>query len=107
MAKRTIRRRQFLSGVGAAAVGAAASPAQGQGRPPAAPADVAADLILLNGKIITIDSKSTVAEAIAVAGDKIIAVGSIKEMLRYRHPETRGVDLKGKAVIPGITDGHA
>jgi len=83
-------------------------PAQGEAaRAPAAPAMVAADLILLNGKIITIDTASTVAEAIAVANDKIIAVGPNKAMVAHQHPDTRTVDLKGKTVIPGITDGHA
>jgi predicted amidohydrolase YtcJ len=109
MARRTIERRHFLAGAGAAA-GAAAmvKPVQGEGaRAPAAPATVAADLILLNGKVITIDTASTVTEAIAVANDKIIAVGPSKAMLAHQHPDTRTVDLKGKTVIPGITDGHA
>jgi predicted amidohydrolase YtcJ len=111
MAKRTIRRRRFLTGAGAAsamAPFAAAKPAQGEGeRPPAAPASTAADLILRNGKIITIDSASTVAQAIAVANGKIVAVGPNEAMAPHTAPATRVVDLQGKAVIPGITDGHA
>lgn len=105
MAKRTMRRRQFLSGAGAAAAGAVAvTPARGQG---AAPATAAANLILRNGKIITIDGKALVTEAIAIAGDKIAAVGPDEAMTPHAGPRTRVVDLKGKAVIPGITDGHA
>lgn len=105
MAKRTMRRRHFLSGAGAAVVGAAiAGPAQGQG---ATPAKAAADIVLRNGKIITIDSQSTVTEAIAVTNDKIVAVGPNDAMAAHTGPGTRVVDLKGKAVIPGITDGHA
>jgi predicted amidohydrolase YtcJ len=97
MAKRAIERRRFLSGT-----------AQGEGaRPPAAPATPAADLILRNGKVITIDGASTVTQAIAVANDKIIGVGPNDAMAPHAGPATRVVDLKGKAVIPGITDGHA
>jgi predicted amidohydrolase YtcJ len=66
-----------------------------------------ADLILTNGKIITVDAAFTVAQALAIAGDRILAVGSDAAMARVSGPTTRVVDLKGKAVIPGITDGHA
>jgi predicted amidohydrolase YtcJ len=66
-----------------------------------------ADLILTNGKIITVDAAFTVAQALAIAGDRILAVGSDAAMARVSGPATRVVDLKGKAVIPGITDGHA
>lgn len=112
MAKRTIRRRQFLSGATTASVALAAAGADNQARGegarvPAAPAKAAADLILRNGKIITIDGAASVTEAIAVANDKIIAVGPNDAMAPHAAPATRVVDLKGKAVIPGITDGHA
>jgi len=66
-----------------------------------------ADLILTNGKIFTVDAAFTVAQALAIAGDRILAVGSDAAMARVSGPTTRVVDLKGKAVIPGITDGHA
>ena len=66
-----------------------------------------ADLILTNGKIITVDAAFTVAQALAIAGERILAVGSDAAMARVSGPTTRVVDLKGKAVIPGITDGHA
>ena len=46
-------------------------------------------------------------EAIAIAGDRIVAVGPNEAMAPHTGPRTRVVDLKGKAVIPGITDGHA
>jgi predicted amidohydrolase YtcJ len=114
MARRTIRRRHFLSGAGAASAAVAAGtaavvkPAQGEpARVPAAPATAAADLILRNGKVITIDPASTVTQAIAVSNDRIIAVGPDEAMASHSGPGTRVVDLKGKAVIPGITDGHA
>jgi predicted amidohydrolase YtcJ len=113
MAKRTIRRRHFLSGAGASAavaagVAAVVKPARGEGaRAPAAPATAAADLILRNGKIITIDTASSVTEALAISNDKIIAAGPNDAMAPHTGPGTRVIDLKGKAVIPGITDGHA
>ena len=114
MAKRTIQRRNFLAGAGAAGAAAAAGAmaavrsAQGQpARPPATPATAAADVVLRNGKIVTIDAASTVTEAIAISNDKIIAVGPDAAMAPHTGPATRVVDLKGKAVIPGITDGHA
>jgi predicted amidohydrolase YtcJ len=74
---------------------------------PAAPRVASADLILQNGKIITVDAASTIVEAIAVAGDTIRAVGPNEAMQAHVGPATRIVDLKGKVVVPGITDGHA
>ena len=91
-----------LSGAVPGAAGAQASlPA------PVAAGTGPADLILTNGKIITVDAAFTVAQALAIAGDRILAVGSDAAMARVSGPTTRVVDLKGKAVIPGITDGHA
>ena len=91
-----------LSGAVPGAAGAQASlPA------PVAAGTGLADLILTNGKIITVDAAFTVAQALAIAGDRILAVGSDAAMARVSGPTTRVVDLKGKAVIPGITDGHA
>src|SRR5688572_15200480 len=112
MAKRAIERRRFLSGAATASVAlgamSAATTAQGEGaRPPAAPATPAADLILRNGKVITIDGAATVTQAIAAANDKIVAVGPNDAMAPHAGPATRVVDLKGTAVIPGITAGHA
>src|SRR4029078_6423088 len=64
-------------------------------------------LIRTTGKIITVDPAFTRAQAIAIAGDRILAVGPDAAMAAMAGPATRIVDLKGKAVIPGITDGHA
>jgi hypothetical protein len=50
---------------------------------------------------------STIAQAIAVAGDRIIAVGSNDAMAMHVSPATLVIDLKGKTVVPGLTDGHA
>ena len=96
---------------GAAGVLSAARPdtgaAQGPLQIPARAGTSAADLILTNGKIITVDPAFTIAQAIAIAGDRILAVGPDAAMAAMAVPATRIVDLKGKAVIPGITDGHA
>ncbi len=96
---------------GAAGVLSAARPdtgaAQGPLQLPARAGTSAADLILTNGKIITVDPAFTIAQAIAIAGDRILAVGPDAAMAAMAGPATRIVDLKGKAVIPGITDGHA
>ena len=107
-------RRVFLKAAGAAGtagmLSSALPDAAGAPVPTQIPAEAAtgpADLILANGKIITVDSASTVAQAIAIAGDRILAVGSDATMAALSGPATRVVDLKGKAVIPGITDGHA
>jgi predicted amidohydrolase YtcJ len=74
---------------------------------PATPVIPAADVILKNGKVITVDAAFTIVQAIAIAGDRIVAVGPDAAMAAHTSPATRIVDLKGKAVIPGVTDGHA
>jgi predicted amidohydrolase YtcJ len=66
-----------------------------------------ADLILRNGKIITVDASFTIAQAIAIAGDRIVAVGPEPAMAAHTAPETRVIDLKRKTVVPGLIDGHA
>ncbi len=98
-----------MAGAGAAAAGAAAGrPAQpGLARAAANPATPQADIILKNGKIITVDPAFTITQAIAIAGDRIIAVGPDAAMAAHAGPATRIVDLNGKAVMPGLTDGHA
>ena len=97
--------------VGAAGVLSAARPDTGAAQAPlqipARAGTTPADLILANGKIITVDPAFTIAQAIAIAGDRILAVGPDAAMAAMASPATRVVDLKGKAVIPGITDGHA
>ena len=65
-----------------------------------------ADLILQNAKIITVDSRFRIAQAIAIRGDRIAAVGPNSTILRLRGPKTEVVDLKGKTVLPGLIDSH-
>jgi len=66
----------------------------------------APDLILSNGKIITVDERFTIAQAVAVRGDRIVAVGTSQDVARLAGPNTRRIDLRGKSVIPGLIDNH-
>jgi hypothetical protein len=65
------------------------------------------DLILFNGKVITVDDRFSIADAIAVKGDRIIGVGAGDEFRRYADGHTRLIDAGGNAVIPGLIDAHA
>jgi predicted amidohydrolase YtcJ len=65
-----------------------------------------ADAILLHGRIYTVDSKRPWAEAIAIRDGKILAVGSDREIARFRVTSTKVIDAKGRLVLPGITDCH-
>jgi predicted amidohydrolase YtcJ len=66
----------------------------------------APDLILTNGKIITVDQRFSLVQAVAVRGDRIAATGTNQEIARLAGPNTRRIDLNGKAVIPGLIDNH-
>lgn len=66
----------------------------------------ASDTVLLNGHIYTANTKRPWVEALAVTGDKIVAIGSNAEITHHRSANTKVIDLQGKTVIPGITDGH-
>lgn len=64
------------------------------------------DKILHNGRIYTVDATDSVAEALAIRGDTIIAVGSSTDMLALAGPATKKIDLEGRAAVPGFIDGH-
>ena len=64
------------------------------------------DLILHNGRIYTVDAKDSVAEALAIRGGEIVAVGRSRDMLELRGKETRAIDLGGRSVVPGFVDAH-
>ena len=66
----------------------------------------AADLILHNGKIATQDDRRSVVEAAAIRDGKFIAVGSDREVMRFRDDRTKLVDLNTRTVIPGLNDSH-
>ena len=65
-----------------------------------------ADLILTGGKVITVDGRFSIARALAVRGDRIVAVGAEDEVGRLRGPSTAVVELEGKCVLPGLIDSH-
>ncbi|HZQ92948.1 MAG TPA: amidohydrolase [Terriglobales bacterium] len=77
----------------------AAAFAQTEGRP-------AASLIITNAKVWTVDSNQPKAEAVAVLGDRIVAVGTASQVDAWRGAETRVVDAGGKLVLPGFNDAH-
>src|SRR3989442_15131344 len=63
------------------------------------------DLIVFNGKVYEGDGK-TFAEAVAVRGNRIVFVGSNREVKRLRRPQTTVIDAHGGAVLPGFNDAH-
>lgn len=65
-----------------------------------------ADLVLENGRVLTLDDKGTVASAIAIRGNRIVEVGEEEAMRRWIGPETRRIELRGKSVTPGLVDTH-
>ena len=75
--------------------------------PVAAQAAADADVILHNGKVVAVDDRFTIAQAVAVKGERIIAVGSNTDIRKLAGNGTRVIDLKGRTVIPGLIDNHA
>jgi len=67
---------------------------------------ITADLILSNGKIVTVDDRFTIAQAVAIKGNRIVAVGANQEMDRLAAPNARRINLRGRTVIPGLIDNH-
>jgi predicted amidohydrolase YtcJ len=88
-------RRQFLGAASAASLGIAAR-LQAQGN--------TADLVLFNGKVLTVDDAFSIREAIVIKDGRIVAVGGNE--LRNRYTAARTIDLKGRAVMPGFHDTH-
>ena len=66
----------------------------------------AADLILVNGDIYTVDARLGRVEALAIAQGKILAAGTSEEIRKWAGPQTKVVDLEGKFVVPGFNDAH-
>lgn len=64
------------------------------------------DFIFTNGSIITMDDANPLAEALAITGNKIVAVGANDEILRYRGDDTKVIDLEGRTLVPGFIDSH-
>ena len=72
--------------------------AYGQPAPP--------DVILFNGKVFTADSAKPSADAIAIQGERIVAVGTSAEITRLAGPKTRRIDVQGRLITPGFNDAH-
>lgn len=66
-----------------------------------------ASLVLTNGKIITLDTGSRIAQAVAVEGERIVAIGNAQDIQPLIGEETRVIDLAGRCAMPGLVDGHA
>jgi predicted amidohydrolase YtcJ len=64
------------------------------------------DLILHHGKIVTVDRRFSIRQAVAVREGRIVQVGSNQAVLKTKGPQTRLVDLQGKTVLPGLIDSH-
>jgi predicted amidohydrolase YtcJ len=81
----------------AVAVVAAPAPASAQ----------VADTVLVGGKIVTVDDRFTLAQALAIRDGRIVKVGAPAEIEALKGPQTRVIDLGGRTVIPGLIDNHA
>src|SRR5258707_5543337 len=66
-----------------------------------------ADTILVNGKIVTVDERFTIAQGLAIRGQRIVAVGNNADVLELQGSGTKVIDLKKQTVIPGLIDNHA
>jgi predicted amidohydrolase YtcJ len=78
---------------------------RGSTQPPPDPAQPA-ELIVHNAKVVTVDPRMSIAEALAVRNGVIVAVGREAEVLRWRGPQTRVIDARGRTVLPGLYDSH-
>lgn len=66
-----------------------------------------ADLVLKGGHVVTVDDTNPEGQAVAVAGDRILAVGTDKSIAKYITDDTKIIDLNGRLAIPGFIEGHA
>ncbi|WP_017627197.1 amidohydrolase [Nocardiopsis chromatogenes] len=107
--RRPLRRRRFLQAAGAGvalgAIGGAAEAAARTGKGGGAGRG-GADLVLYDGKVLTMDGESAPAEAVAIKDGVVLAVGTTRELRRLTNARTEAVDLHGRTVIPGVNDGH-
>jgi len=92
-AENSLRR---ICGLAALALVSSASVASAQG----------VDTVLFNGKVLTVDADFSVREALAIADGKVFATGTTEAIKKLADGRTRQIDLGGRTVIPGLTDGH-
>lgn len=67
----------------------------------------AVDTILVNGKIITVDDRFTIVQALAIKNQRVVATGSSADIRKLADGSTKVIDLKGRTVIPGLIDNHS
>jgi len=67
----------------------------------------AVDTVLVNGRIVTVDDRFSVAQAVAIKDGRVAAVGTTADIQKLAGPNTRKFELKGRTVIPGLIDNHA
>ena len=79
----------------------------GHSSPGQQPATRVADLVLRGGHVITVDAQERIAAAVAVAGNRIVAVGSDADMAQWIGPSTQVIDLRGRTLLPGFIDSHS
>jgi predicted amidohydrolase YtcJ len=96
-----IARDLALGALAAAALAIAGCAGSGSASP-----QLAADAVYTHAKVVTVDDRSTIAQAFAVKDGRYLAVGSDAELRAFVGPGTSVVDLHGRTVIPGLADGH-
>src|SRR5215467_5619438 len=74
---------------------------------PGALAAERADTILVNGKVVTVDARFSVAQGVAIRGERVLAVGRNADVLEHQGKGTKIIDLRKRTVIPGLIDNHA
>lgn len=74
--------------------------------PASIPAAEPADRVLLNGRVLTMDRQDRIAEAVAIRGSRILAVGTTAEIEALAAPDTERIDLAGRTATPGLIDTH-
>jgi predicted amidohydrolase YtcJ len=102
-----MRRRASLAAVSVILTGIAVWPLVAASVSGEQAATAPADLVMMNGKILTVDAKDSVAQAVAIAGGKIVAVGTNENVKRRVGSSTRVIDLRGRTATPGLMDTHA
>ena len=94
------RRIMATAGVALVCLAAASTRQSSSAQPPAA------DLVLTNGKIVTVDATDSIVQAVAIAAGRIVAVGSSDDIRSRLGPSTRVIDLVGRTATPGLIDTH-
>jgi len=98
--------RKLLILMAVLALGVAALTAIAAGTSAAPQPPPPADLVLTNGKIVTVEAAVPEVQALAVRGDRIVALGSSADIRRFVGPATQVVDLQGQLAVPGFIEGH-